>query len=121
MQTGAKHKTMPLRCRACNKKFSVKMGTAMKSSNLGYPKWAIALYLINTNASMKLHGNLKIAQKSAWHLPHRLREGLRSRNGVEFSGPVEVDETYMGGRRLRYADLISAPEKPVPQTGSEMF
>ena len=102
VQTGAKHKTMPLRCRACNKKFSVKMGTAMESSNLGYQKWAIALYLINTNlkgvSSMKLHRDLKISQKSAWHLAHRLREGLRSRDDVAFSGPVEVDETYMGGK-----------------------
>ena len=102
VQTGAKHKTMPLRCRACNKKFSVKMDTAMESSNLGYQKWAIALYLINTNlkgvSSMKLHRDLKIAQKSAWHLAHRLREGLRSRDDVAFSGPVEVDETYIGGK-----------------------
>ncbi|MDE0034309.1 MAG: IS1595 family transposase [Deltaproteobacteria bacterium] len=102
VQTGAKHKTMPLRCRDCNKKFSVKMGTAMEASNLGYQKWAIALYLINTNlkgvSSMKLHRDLKIAQKSAWHLAHRLREGLRSRDGVAFEGPVEVDETYMGGK-----------------------
>ena len=101
VQTGAKHKTMPLRCRDCNKKFSVKMGTAMESSNIGYQKWAIALYLINTNlkgvSSMKLHRDLKIAQKSAWHLAHRLREGLTTRD-QSFTGPVEVDETYIGGK-----------------------
>ena len=101
VQTGAKHKTMPLRCRDCNKKFSVKMGTAMESSNIGYQKWAIALYLINTNlkgvSSMKLHRDLKIAQKSAWHLAHRLREGLTTRD-QSYTGPVEVDETYIGGK-----------------------
>ena len=85
VQTEAKHKTMPFRCRACNKKFSVKMGTAMESSNLGYQKWAIALYLVNTNlkgvSSMKLHRDLKIAQRSAWHLAVCRREGKNALRG----------------------------------------
>ena len=38
--TGAKHKTMPYRCRDCRKRFSVRTGTAMQSSNLGYQTWA---------------------------------------------------------------------------------
>ena len=46
---------------------------------------------------MKLHRDLSILQKSAWHLAHRLREGWRLRP-VAFEGPVEVDETYVGGK-----------------------
>ena len=36
--SGAKHKTMPYRCREkeCRKRFSVRTGTVMESSNLGY-------------------------------------------------------------------------------------
>ena len=84
----------------CGKKFSAKMGTAMECSNIGYQKWAMALYLINSSlkgvSSMKLHRDLGITQKSAWHLAHRLREGL-SPKAVKFAGPSECDETYMGG------------------------
>ena len=102
VQVACKHKTMPYRCRACRKKFSVKMGTPMEASNIGYQKWAIAIYLINTNlkgiSSMKLHRDLGIAQKSAWHLAHRLREGMRNPKGDGFRGPVEVDETFIGGK-----------------------
>ena len=47
---------------------------------------------------MKLHRDLNITPKSAWHLAHRLREAF-GRGGAAFGGPVEVDETYMGGRR----------------------
>ncbi len=36
VQTGAKHPTMPYRCRSCRKFFSVKTGTAMQSSNLSW-------------------------------------------------------------------------------------
>ena len=104
--SGAKHKTMPYRCREkeCRKRFSVRTGTVMQSSNLGYQTWAMAIYLCLTSlkgvSSMKLHRDLNITQKSAWHLAHRLRKALKSRGGM-FSGPVEVDETYMGGRRAK--------------------
>ena len=47
---------------------------------------------------MKLHRDLDITQKSAWHLAHRLRKAFEG-GGSIFAGPVEVDETYMGGRR----------------------
>ena len=103
VQTGAAHKTMPYRCRekSCRKRFSVKMGTVMEGSNLDYQVWAIAIYLMLTNikgvSSMKLHRDLEITQKSAWHLAHRLRKAWESHGG-SFLGPIEVDETYIGGK-----------------------
>lgn len=100
--TGAKHKTMPFRCREkeCGKRFSVRTGTIMESSNLGYQLWAMALYFCLTNlkgvSSMKLHRDLGITQKAAWHLTHRIRKALESNSGF-FDSPVEIDETYVGG------------------------
>jgi len=106
VQSGAKHKTMPFRCREreCRKRFSVRTSTPMECSNLGYQIWAFAIYMLTTNlkgvSSMKLHRDLEITQKSAWFLAHRLRKALAD-DGFEwpFMGPVEVDETYMGGKR----------------------
>ncbi len=99
---GSKHKTMPMRCRDCRKRFSVRTGTVMESSNLGYQTWAIAIYLLTTSlkgvSSMKLHRDLGITQKSAWHLAHRIRESFDSYGaGSPLDGPVEVDETFVGG------------------------
>ena len=84
VQTGTAHKTMPFRCRkskkrgSCGKPFSVKTGTFMEASNLGYQDWLYAMYLVVTNlksvASMKMHRELGITQKSAWHLVHRIRK-----------------------------------------------
>ena len=102
--SGANHATMPYRCRekGCRKRFSVRTGTVMQSSNLGYQICAMAIYLCLTNlngvSSMKLHRDLNITQKSAWHLAHRIRKSLESRGGM-FAGSVEVDETFMGGKR----------------------
>ena len=98
------HKTMTHRCQSkgCRKPFSAKTGTVMEGSKITYQEWAIAVYLYVTNlkgvSSMKLHRDIGRTQKTAWHLAHRLREAWKDDGGVTFSGPVEVDETYMGGK-----------------------
>ena len=97
-------KPMPYWCAACRKYFSVKTGTAMADSNIPLRKWAIGIYLCLTSlksvSSMKLHRDLGIGQKAAWFMLHRLREAWASElGGGPFDGPIEVDETYIGGRR----------------------
>jgi len=94
------HPRMPYRCHDCKKHYSVKTNSVMHASKIGYQKWAIAMYLLTTNlkgvSSMKLHRDLDITQKSAWHMIHRIRESWADQTDV-FSGPLEVDETYIGG------------------------
>ena len=94
-------KPQPYRCMDCRKYFSVKTDTLMHSSNLGLQTWAIAYYLLATGikgtSSMKLHRDLEITQKSAWFLAHRIRETWNDYQ-QPFTGPVEIDETYVGGK-----------------------
>ena len=94
-------KPQPYRCRDCRKDFSVKTGTPMQGSNLGLRIWAISFYLMATGikgtSSMKLHRDLGITQKTAWHLAHRIRESW-GRTQQRFAGPVEADETFVGGK-----------------------
>ncbi len=103
VQSNIKHKSMTHRCRDCPDRpmFSLKTGNVMQGTKLGYQTWAIAIYLVTTNlkgvSSMKLHRDLEITQKSAWHLAHRLREAHKAGKPL-FNGPVEADETYVGGK-----------------------
>ncbi|MXW42253.1 MAG: IS1595 family transposase [Acidimicrobiia bacterium] len=97
-----KRRTMSFRCREreCGRKFSVRTGTVMESSKMGHQTWVFAVYIVMTSlkgvSSMKLHRDLGIGQKAAWFMLHRLREAMAAEDFL-FSGPVEADETYVGG------------------------
>ena len=96
-------KPMPYWCKACRSYFSVRTGSMLQSSRLPLRKWVFAVYLYVTNlkgvSSMKLHRDLKVTQKTAWFMLHRLREAWGKSGLDAFSGPVEADETYIGGKR----------------------
>jgi len=101
VNTKSKHKTMPYKCRPCRREFSVKTNTPMSHSKIVLSDWAIGLYLYSTNlkgvSSMRLHRELGITQKAAWHMAHRIREMFDMGIG-KVDGPAEVDETYIGGK-----------------------
>ena len=94
-------KPMPYRCSDCREYFSLKTNTAFEGSNIRFRKWAIAIYLVCTNlksvSSMKLHRDLKVTQATAWFMLHRIRQAFEGMP-TSFEGPVEVDETYFGGK-----------------------
>ena len=94
-------KPQPYRCKDCRKHFSVKTDTLLHSSNLPLSQWAIAFYLFNTSlkgvSSMKLHRDLGISQSAAWYMGHRIRS-MWNTAADRFAGPVEADETYVGGK-----------------------
>ena len=97
----SKRLTPQYHCAGCAANFTVKVGTVMEDSKLPLSKWALAFYLYSTNlkgvSSMKLHRDLEITQKSAWHMAHRIRETWDDES-ERLAGPVEVDETYVGGK-----------------------
>ena len=101
--TTASHACMPYWCSDCRSYFSVRTGTVLENSRLPLRKWVIAIYLELTSlksvSSMKLHRDIGVSQPTAWFMLHRIREAWNVPSGGNpFSGPVEVDETYFGGK-----------------------
>ena len=97
----ASHKNMPYWCTDCRSYFSVKTGTVMEGSPLPLRKWAYAIYAHLTSlkgvSSMKLHRDIGVTQKTAWHMLQRIRKAWDS-DEWPFGGPIEIDETYFGGK-----------------------
>ena len=97
----ASHNNMPYRCSDCRSYFSVKSGTVMSKSHIPLRKWVFAIYLHITSlkgvSSMKLHRDIGVSQPCAWFMLQRIRKAWES-DDLPFAGPVEIDETYMGGR-----------------------
>ena len=97
----AGHNDMPYRCSDCRSYFSVKTGSVMGNSHLPLRKWVFAIYLHLTSlkgiSSMKLHRDIGIPQKTAWFMLQRIRKAWESKEPL-FAGPLEIDETYFGGR-----------------------
>jgi transposase-like protein len=91
------------KCGACRKRFSIKVGTIFEDTKLPLRKWFMAIWLITNHpkgvASTTLAKDLKITQKSAWFVLHRLRHAARTQSfNAPLKGTVEADTTFVGGK-----------------------
>jgi transposase-like protein len=93
------------KCRSCRRQFSVKVGTIFEDSPVSLCKWLPALWLVcnckNGVSSWEIHRSLGVTQKTAWFMLHRLRLALQDKSSFQLpncGGPVEVDETFIGGK-----------------------
>jgi len=94
-------------CRQKHKapQFTLKTGTIFEDSPLGLDKWLTAMWMVvncrNGVSSWEISRALKITQKSAWFMDHRIRLALQQGSMMKLggnSGEVEVDETFIGGK-----------------------
>lgn len=91
------------RCKTCRKQFTVKVGTIFEDSPLPLSKWLPAFWLEMSSkkdvSSYQLGRALKVMQRTAWFMLHRIRLTMRENgDGAPLSGEVEVDETFVGGK-----------------------
>src|SRR6185312_7193980 len=93
------------KCKACRKQYSVKTGSVFEDSPVPLDKWLLAVWMVvnckNGVSSYEIARDLRVTQKSAWFMLHRIRLALKSGSWEKLGGgggPVEVDETYMGGK-----------------------
>ena len=114
----ASHPKMPYWCTDCRSYFSVKTNTPLANSKIPMRKWVIAIYLCLTSlksvSSMKLSRDLGVKQQTAWFMIHRIREAWAVDDDEPFDGPVEVDESYFGGKRR---NMSNAQRKALKGTG----
>jgi transposase-like protein len=88
------------KCGECKKQFSVKAGTVFEDSPVPLDKWMMVVWLVvnckNGISSWEIHRHLKVTQKTAWFMLHRVRLALKNDTNFLLGGEgteVEVDES----------------------------
>ena len=98
----SKHPKMPYWCSEGRHYFSVRTGTVLERSKVPLRKWIWAIYLHLTSlkgvSSHKLGRDIGVTQTTAWFMLGRIRKSFEEDGGAQFGGPVEMDETYIGGK-----------------------
>jgi transposase-like protein len=88
-------------CKECRQQFTAKTGTIFEDSPISFSKWLPAIWLLtatrNGTSSSELARAIGVTQKTAWFMLHRIREAVADHCDGFLSGPVEADETYIGG------------------------
>jgi transposase-like protein len=92
------------KCKSIHPKqqFSVKVGTIFEDSPIGLDKWLPAAWLVtnckNGISSYELSRDLKVTQRTAWFMLHRVRHAMRLLSFEKLDGEIEADETFIGGK-----------------------
>lgn len=91
------------KCRKTGKYFNVRTGTIFDNSKIPLQKWFLAHFILSSHkkgiSSHQLARDIKVTQKSAWFMIHRLRYAYDHPNFKEaLANTVEIDETHMGGQ-----------------------
>jgi hypothetical protein len=101
--------------------FTLKTGTIMEDSPIGFDKWLMAMWQIvnskNGISSYEVHRAIGITQKSAWFLDHRIRLALTMGSFNKLSGQIEADGTFIGGKARNMHQ--SKRERVVTGTGGK--
>ncbi len=102
------------KCRGCRKQFTVTVGTIFESTRIPLNKWLIAFHLLCSSkkgmSAHQLHRMLGITYKTAWFMAHRIRYAMSEEPlSSKLSGILEIDETYIGGKRR-----VSMPHAVTP-------
>lgn len=89
------------RCRDCRLRFSLRTGTVFEGSRRPLTKWVLAIALFRIGISARsLARELNVAVRIAWAMLHKLRDVAQHDVLLrKLRGQIEVDETYVGGRR----------------------
>jgi len=101
------------KCGACREQFTVRIGTIFEESHIKLSKWLMAIHLMTSSkkgiSSHQIGREIRVTQKTAWFLCHRIREAMRQEPMAGLlKGTVEADETYVGARKPR----IKGTSKP---------
>jgi transposase len=89
-------------CQFCGHRVHPMVGTIFEDSATSLRLWFYGFYLMSSTrcgiSAKQLERELGVTYKTAWRMFHKIRSLLTQDADEPFSGTVEADETYIGGR-----------------------
>jgi transposase-like protein len=102
---------------SCTYQFSVTAGTIFHDTHLPLTKWLLAVFIMCQSrkgvSANQLKRMLGINYRTAWYLCHRIRHAVEQATTPKLDGTVEVDETYVGGKKIGWGVYAGKKEKEV--------
>ena len=90
-------------CVECGHQFSVLTQTIFHDTHLPLETWFMAVLLLcearKGMSANQIKRTLGISYKTAWYLCHRIRAAMKEADAPMLDGTVELDETYVGGKK----------------------
>jgi transposase len=90
-------------CDSCGYHLHPTAGTIFHKSSTSLHLWFYAMHLMTSTrcgiSAKQLERELGVTYKTAWRIANLIRNELMADDGEVLDGPVEVDETYVGGKR----------------------
>lgn len=102
--TGERQANFRWRCREKHpaQQFTVRVGTVFEDSAIPLRHWCFAFWRAATSkkgvSALEIHRQTGVSYKSSLFMLHRIRHAMTNSAPDMLSGPVEVDETYVGGK-----------------------
>jgi hypothetical protein len=92
-------------CHRCRHQTSLIAGTIFQSTHLPLTTWFLAMYLLTQNkngvSALELSRQLGVSYNAAWRIKHKLMQVMLERGGTKRLGcRVEIDDSYLGGKRV---------------------
>jgi transposase len=104
------------KCYRCNKEWGIRRGSILEGLKIPFTKFLMAIMLFGLETSVNESAKqLGFAYNTVYHLYQTLRHAIiisDSDNG-SFSGEIEMDESYFGGRRKGNRGRGAAGKIPV--------
>src|SRR5581483_6196245 len=102
IKTGKRNSRYLWRCHDCKEQYTVRIGTVFEDSRIELRHWCYAFWRAATSkkgvSALEIHRQTGLSYKSSLFMMHRIRFAMADSAPEPLSGPVEVDETYVGGK-----------------------
>ena len=101
-KTGGRQAGFRWRCKDCKGQHTVRIGTVFEDSRIELRHWCYGFFRAATSkkgvSALEIHRHTGISYKSSLFMLQRIRFAMADSVTGPLSGPVEVDETYIGGK-----------------------